>query len=190
MPPTTDTPATPRRSVRRRTLWLAGVLVAVLAVAAVLYTALTPTSSAPGPAGADGAAGGPVSFTATTTSGPPVTVPGAKPSVLLFFGVSCGGCGPTSTALAQIQQQNPAAANFVGVDITPRETDDDVRGFLTTNHATALGYTFDTDTRLIRALGVTQLTTVVVLDATGAPTWRAVEPTREQVQTALAAAAR
>lgn len=187
MPPTpTDTPAAAsRRSGRRRTLWMAGALVAVLAVAAVLYTALTPTSST-----AAGPAGGPVSFTATTTSGQPVTVPGARPSVLLFFGVNCGGCGPTSTALAQIQQQNPAAANFVGVDITPGETDGDVRGFLATNHATGLGYTFDSDTRLIRALGVTQLTTVVVLDATGAPTWRAVEPTREQVQTALATAAR
>lgn len=189
MPDTsTDIPATPRRPGRRRALWLIGALVAVLTVAAVVYTALTPTSSA-GAVGA-GPAGGPVSFTATTMAGPPVTVPGAKPSVLLFFGVSCGGCGPTSTALAQIQQQNPDAANFVGVDITPGETDGDVRGFLTANHATGLGYAFDTDTRLIRALGVTQLTTVVVLDATGAPTWRAVEPTREQVQAALATAAR
>ncbi|MFC4946616.1 hypothetical protein [Pseudonocardia sp. GCM10023141] len=87
--------------------------------------------------------------------------------------------------MAQIQQQNPGAANVVGVDITPGETDSDVRGFLTTNHATGLGYSFDHDTRLITALGVTQLTTVIVLNPSGAPTWRAVEPTREQVQTEL-----
>lgn len=187
MPPTsTDTPTASPRRPRRRTWWVLGVLVAVLALAAVLYTALTPTTSAAGA----GPAAGPVSFTATTMTGQPVTVPGGKPSVLLFFGVACGGCGPTSTALAQIQQQNPAAANFLGVDITPGETDSDVRGFLTTNHATGLGYAFDTDTHLLNTLGVTQLTTVVVLDPAGAPTWRAVEPTREQVQAELAKVAR
>ena len=173
---------TPPTSTRRRPLLLVGALIAVLAVAAVVYTALTPASSAPGP----GPAGAPVSFTAATMSGQQLSVPGGKPSVLLFLGVHCGGCGATAAALGQLQQQAPAAANFVGVDITPGETDSDVRGFLYANHATGLGYAFDTDTRLIKALGVTQLTTVVVLDASGAPTWRAVEPTPAQVQAELA----
>lgn len=180
---------TPPTSTRRRPLLLVGALIALFAAAAVLYTALTPSSSASGAPG-PGPAGAPVSFTAATMSGQQLSVPGGKPSVLLFLGVNCGGCGPTATALGQLQQQAAAAANFVGVDITPGETDSDVRGFLTTNHATGLGYAFDTDTRLIKALGVTQLTTVVVLDASGAPTWRAVEPTPAQVQTELAKVAR
>lgn len=174
---------TPPTSTRRRPLLLVGALIALFAVAAVLYTALKPTSTASDTAGP---ASAPVSFTAATTSGQQLRVPGGKPSVLLFLGVHCGGCGPTAAALGQLQQQNPGAANFVGVDITPGETDSDVRGFLDTNHATGLGYTFDTDTRLITALGVTQLTTVVVLDASGAPTWRAVEPTPAQIQAELA----
>lgn len=184
---TTTSSDIPPTSTRRRPLLLVGALIAVFAVAAVLYTALRPTSTASDTAGP---AGAPVSFTAATLSGQQLSVPGGKPSVLLFLGVNCGGCGPTATALGQLQQQAPAAANFVGVDITPGETDSDVRGFLTTNHATALGYTFDKDTRLIKALGVTQLTTVVVLDASGAPTWRSVEPTPAQVQAALAKVAR
>ncbi|MGH7743629.1 MAG: TlpA family protein disulfide reductase [Candidatus Dormibacteria bacterium] len=163
---------------------LVTALVVVLAGAAVLYSALTPARSASGAAGA-GRAGAPVSFTAATMSGQQVTVPGGKPSVLLFFGVTCGGCGPTATALGRLQRQAPGSANFVGVDITPGETDSDVRGFLTTNYATDLGYAFDTNTRLIKALGVTQLTTVIVLDTSGTPTYRAVEPTPAQVQTEL-----
>jgi hypothetical protein len=167
-------------------LLLVGALVVVLAVAALLYTALRPGATAHSAAGP---AGGPVSFTATSASGQQIVVPGGKPSVLLFLGVNCGGCGPTATALGQLQTQAPGAANFVGVDITPGESASDVRGFLTANHADGLGVALDTDTHLITALGVTQLTTVVVLDATGAPTYRAVEPTPEQVQTALGAVA-
>jgi hypothetical protein len=170
-------------ATRRRPLLLLGALVVVLAVAAVLYTALKPASAA------SSAAGGPVSFTATTGSGQQIAVPGGKPSVLLFLGVNCGGCGPTATALGHLQAQTPGAANFVGIDITPGESASDVRGFLTANHADGLGVALDTDTHLISALGVTQLTTVVVLDATGTPTYRAVEPTPAQVQTALGAVA-
>lgn len=177
-----DTPPA-TSATRRRPLLLLGALVAVVAV---LYTALSPASTT---SNAAGAAGGPVSFTATTVSGQQIAVPGGKPSVLLFLGVNCGGCGPTATALGRLQAQTPGAANFVGVDITPGESASDVRGFLTANHAEGLGVALDTDTRLISALGVTQLTTVVVLDATGASTYRAVEPTSAQVQTALAAVA-
>lgn len=180
-----DTP-TATSSPRRRPLLLVGALVVVLAVAALLYTALRPGSTSNSAAGP---AGGPVSFTATTVSGQQIAVPGGKPSVLLFLGVNCGGCGPTATALGRLQAQAPGAANFVGVDITPGESASDVRGFLTANHADGLGIALDTDTHLISALGVTQLTTVVVLDATGAPTYRAVEPTPAQVQTALGAVA-
>lgn len=180
-----DTPAA-TSSTRRRPLLLVGALVVALAVAAVLYTALKPASS---PSDAAGPGGGPVNFTATTLAGQRIAVPGGKPSVLLFLGVNCGGCGPTATALGRLQAQAPGTANFVGVDITPGETTSDVRGFLTANHADGLGVALDTDTHLIGTLGVTQLTTVVVLDATGAPTYRAVEPAPEQVQTALGAVA-
>lgn len=170
-------------SNRRRSLLLFGGLVVVLAVAAVVYTAVRPAATT------SSAAGGPVTFTATTVSGQQIAVPGGKPSVLLFLGVNCGGCGPTATTLGRLQAQTPGAANFVGVDITPGESAADVRGFLTANHADGLGVALDSDTHLISVLGVTQLTTVVVLDATGAPTYRAVEPTPAQVQTALAAVA-
>jgi len=102
----TGTPAS-SRSTRRRTMLLVTALVVVLAGAAVLYTALTPARSASSAAGA-GPAGAPVSFTAATMSGQQVTVPGGKPSVLLFFGVTCGGCGPTATALGRLQRGDAA----------------------------------------------------------------------------------
>jgi hypothetical protein len=66
--------------------------------------AATNSTAGAGPAAAAG-------FTATTLSGQQLTVPGGKPSVLFFFSVNCGTCGPGAQALAQAQQ---AAAALLG----------------------------------------------------------------------------
>ncbi|WP_219418498.1 TlpA family protein disulfide reductase [Pseudonocardia nigra] len=174
----------PRRS-RRRWPLLAGIGVAVIAVLAVAYTALSPAPT-PTPGAAASSSTG-VAFTATTLSGQQVNVPGGKPSVVFFFSVNCGTCGPGAQALAQAQQSAPDA-NYVAVDVAPDETATDVAEFLTTNQATGLAYTLDTGGALTSSYQLTQLSTAVVLDAQGNTVYRGVDPTPDQIQAALATA--
>lgn len=181
MSQTTTGRSSSRRPARRRWPLLAGIGMAVIAVLAVAYTALSPA-----PAPTAGSSAG-VEFTAATLSGQQVSVPGGKPSVVFFFSVNCGTCGPGAQALAKAQQATPDA-NYVAVDVAPGETDADVAEFLTTNQATGLAYTLDTDGALTSAYQLTQLSTAVVLDPQGAIVYRGVDPTPDQIQTALATA--
>jgi peptidoglycan hydrolase-like protein with peptidoglycan-binding domain len=57
--------------------------------------------------------------------------------VLFFFSVGCGGCGPSTQALAQVQQAVGTKANFVAVDVGPGETEQDIKAFLTANRPPA-----------------------------------------------------
>lgn len=174
---TTGRSPSPRPS-RRRWPLLAGIGLAVIAVLAVAYTALSP---APTPAA--GSSTG-VEFTAATLSGQQVNVPGGKPSLVYFFTVNCGTCGPEAQALAQLQQATPGA-NFAAVDLDPNETVEDIRGFLDTNQASDLAYAIDTDGRLISGYQIRQIGVAVVLDATGNEVFRGYKPTTAQIQTAL-----
>ncbi|SFB62785.1 Thioredoxin-like [Amycolatopsis marina] len=174
---------------RRRTLFIALAVVAVLGVAAVLYSAFSgaerPATSAPAGANAGNAAA-PAALTARTVDGGQITVPGNRPSVLFFFSVECGSCGPATTALAQAEQAVGDTANFVAVDVAGYETKADVTDFLTAHEATTLAYAIDTDGQWIRTYQVNQLSTVVVLDASGKEVFRAIEPSAEQIQAELA----
>jgi cytochrome oxidase Cu insertion factor (SCO1/SenC/PrrC family) len=167
--------------------------VAVVGIAFVLYSALSPSSkqAASPPAAGGGATAGTTAadagaFTARTSQGEQVAVPGSRPSVLFFFSVGCGGCGPATRALAQVQQGIGTKANFVAVDVAPGETEQDIKAFLTANQATSLAYASDTNATLLSAYQVTQLSTAVVLDASGKPVFRAVEPTAGTIRAELA----
>lgn len=177
MSESTTRPRSPRPPKRRWPL-LAGIGLAVIAVLAVAYTALSP---APAPTAASSTG---VAFTATTLSGQQVDVPGGKPSVVYFFTVNCGTCGPDAQALAQLQQTTPGA-NFAAVDLDPNETVEDIRGFLDTNQATELAYAIDTDSRLLSSYQISQIGVAVVLDAAGNEVFRGHKPDIAQIQTAL-----
>jgi hypothetical protein len=179
---TTTGHSTSPRPPRRRWALLAGVGVVVIAVLALAYTALSPTPApAPGSAVAVAQA---TSFTASTPSGQHVAVPGGKPSVVFFFSATCG---PGAHALAVAQQATPGA-NYVAVDIDPRETIADVRQFLTANQADGLAYATDTGASLTRAYQLTQLSTAIVLDPQGTVVYRGVDPTPNQIRAALTTA--
>lgn len=124
-------------------------------------------------------------FTAQTAAGWQVSVPGSKPSVLFFFSIECGSCGPFTTMLAEVQQSASEAANYVVVDVAPYETAPEVEAFLAQNQASSLAYAIDTNTRLISAYQVNQLSTAVVLDASGTEVFRGVEPSVAQIRDAL-----
>ncbi|MGQ0573646.1 MAG: TlpA family protein disulfide reductase [Pseudonocardia sp.] len=174
-------PRSPRAPKRRWPL-LAGIGLAVIAVLAVAYTALSPAPTPTPTATATSSTG--VEFTAATLSGQQISVPGGKPSVVYFFTVNCGTCGPEAQALAQLQQTTPGA-NFAAVDLDPNETVEDIRGFLDTNQATELAYAIDTDGQLVSGYQIRQIGVAVVLDATGNEVFRGYKPDIAQIQTAL-----
>ncbi|MBN7324402.1 TlpA family protein disulfide reductase [Mycobacterium sp. 4D054] len=177
---------------RRRLVTIALTVIAVVGISVVLYSAFSPSSKqTASPPAADGSAKAGTTaaagaFTARTLQGVQVAVPGSRPSVLFFFSVGCGGCGPATHTLAQVQQAVGTKANFVAVDIGPGETEQDITDFLTANQATSLAYASDSNATLISAYQVTQLSTAVVLDASGKPVFRAVEPTADQIRAELA----
>lgn len=178
---TTRPSASPGRP-RRRAARVAGIAAGVIALLAVVYTAFALASS-------DSTGNGQATATslaATTLSGQQVTVPGGKPSVLFFFSVECGSCGPATQALAQVQQTVGERANFVAVDVAPYETEADVAGFLDDYQATSLAYAIDTDAAWINTYRVSQLSTAIVLDASGTEVFRAVEPSADQIRGELA----
>ncbi len=164
-----------------------GAVVVTLLMLSVAYTAF---SSQPSPApGAESSVAGSAStaataFTASTMSGDQVAVPGGKPSVVFFFSATCGSCGPGARALAEAKASTPDA-NYVAVDIDPGESVDVVRQFLTANDASTLAYARDTDAALTRAYELTQLSTAVVLDASGTEVYRGVDPTASKLRSAL-----
>lgn len=185
---TTGRPPSPR-SPRRRWPLLAGITVAAIAAAALAYTALTPApapTAGPGAtANASGSGAAVTAFTAHTATGAPVTVPGGKPSAVLFLSASCGTCGPAAHALATVQATDPQGANYVVVDLDPSETPADIAAFLAKNQATTLASASDTTGALTSAFGVTQLSTAVFLSPDGQITARAVEPTATQIRDQL-----
>ena len=171
--------ATRSRTARRRFTALAAT--SVLAVLLSACGGLTNGNSSPaGEAGTTAA-----SFTAHTVAGGSTTLPGERPSVLLFFSVECGGCGPTAQALAQTQAQDPTAADFAVVDVAAYETAQDIEGFLKYYDANALAYATDADGTLLSSYGVTQLSTVVIVDPDGKVVYRAVEPDAAKIRAEL-----
>jgi glutaredoxin-related protein len=173
------------RSARTRT----GRTIAAAGLLAVLLTAcgsLTKTDEAPEPPG--NAAGSPVSFTAQTSDGSSVALPGEKPSVLLFFSVECGTCGPTATALAEARATDPTAADYAVVDIAGYETAKDVERFLAANDAGDLPYAIDTDGTLLTDYDIAQLSTVLIVTPDGEVTYRGIEPDAATIRDELAKA--
>ncbi|WP_157622527.1 redoxin family protein [Nostocoides sp. Soil756] len=189
MPPSPASGPGPAGGSRRRWLVILAAAVATLLVLAVTATALSAEPGPPPGAGSSvaGSSTAATAFTASTLSGGEVAVPGGKPSVVFFFSVTCGTCGPGARALAEAQASTPDV-NYVAVDIDPNESVNDVREFLTANDASTLSYARDTDASLTRAYQLTQLSTAVVLDAAGTEVYRGVDPTTSQIRSALSKA--
>ncbi|MCA0329875.1 MAG: redoxin domain-containing protein [Actinobacteria bacterium] len=124
-------------------------------------------------------------FTAQRIGGGSIQLPGARPSVVLFFSVECGGCGPTAKALADAQAADPAAADFAVVDVAGYETANDVESFLRANSATSLAYARDTEGDIFTGYGVTALSTVIIVDTDRRVAYRAVEPSADTIRTEL-----
>ncbi len=188
-PPSPASGPGPTSGSRRRGLAIVGAVVITLLVLAVTYTALSPQpASSPGSSSSTaGSSNADTAFTATTLSGETVSIPGGKPSVVFFFAASCVTCGSGAQAVAEAQAGVPGVS-YVAVDVDPSESEAVVRDFLTDNGAETLAFTRDTDAELSIAFKVTQLSTAIVLDSSGAEVYRVVHPTTSKLRSALAEA--
>ena len=90
--------------------------------------------------------------------------------------------------LAGVQRNAPQGANYVAVDVAPSETSADITSFLAQNNASSMAYATDTNAQLISAYQVNQLSTAVVLNASGTVVFRAVDPSAGQIRDALTTA--
>ncbi|GAB3662969.1 hypothetical protein GCM10027596_25380 [Nocardioides korecus] len=111
-------PVDPRTPRKRPALLIATVGALLLAVTLSGCSLSKDQQPASGSQADSGAGTG---FTARTTAGQAIKVPGGRPTVLLFFSVECGTCGPAAKALAQARADDHAAANFVVVDVAAYE---------------------------------------------------------------------
>lgn len=184
-------PSQGRSGSRRTVLVVTAGVAAVLALVFGLNAAhLSNTGSTAPPAsaktGAASQANAAGAFTARTLGGGSVNVPGSRPSALFFYSVECGACGPGAHSLAEAQKAVGTKANFVAVNVNPGDTAGDISGFLRDNQAERLALIRDTDARLLQAYQVNQLSTAVILNASGQVVYRAVDPTAAQIQSELA----
>lgn len=186
-----STPSAPpaKRPTRRRWLFIAAAVLAVVAAAAVLYIAFGPTLPRPASTGSgqhaatDGRQH--AATEVTTISGSSVRVPGDKPTALLFFSETCGGCVQGGKNLAEAAHQSGSSATVLAVDMAPNETAADVHNFLRDIGDTGLPAALDPGAALTRAYGVKALTTVVVIDPAGRTVYQGIQPTTQQILDAL-----
>jgi len=123
-------------------------------------------------------------FTATSSDGASVDVPGGKPAVIYFF---TAGCSQGARAVAAAQQQSPGAT-YVAVDLDPGVSEAAARGVLRSAGATDTGLAVSTDTSVVAAYGVSTLGITVVIDAAGKSVYTGVEATTGQITAAVATA--
>ena len=120
-----------------------------------------------------------------TVTGTSISVPGDKPTALFFFSVGCGECVGGAKSVAQAAGQLGDKASFVLVDVDPGESAQTVAGFQDFTGTQALPAVIDTGATLTTRLSVASLSTLVVVDPAGKVTYRATDPSADQITTAL-----
>jgi hypothetical protein len=172
-------------------------LVAVVAIAAAVLLASCSTNLAtPAHSAASsprGAASGQVVL--TMIDGAAVRVPGNKPSVLVFLSVNCADCADAARTLARVEAATMATARaahlattkarFLGVDMDRGVSGQTVADFLHSVGAAGLPAVVDQKAVLSGAYQVTALSTVLVVDAAGKVTFRAVNPSPAKIVAAV-----
>lgn len=156
---------------------------AFTAVAGTGLTACNSTTSTSAPTAVN-----PPTTVVTTLAGATVRIPADKPAAVFFFSVGCGECLGGGKSLAQAATTVGDKAQFLAVDMDPGDTKDAITGFLHAIDGPELPTTIDTGATLSRAYKVSALSTLLVVEPAGKVTYRATDPTADQIRTALAAA--
>lgn len=178
------TPVTAPRAATASRLTTATRRVASAGLAALAFAALTACGTTETTTSASIE---PVTITAL--SGASVTVPGDKPTAMFYFSVGCGACVGGAKALGEAAEKTGGSADFVLVDIDPGESAQIVSGFQDYTETTDVPAVIDTDASLSRRFQVAAQSTLIVVDPAGAVTYRAQDPSTDQIIAELAKAA-
>lgn len=141
------------------------------------------------------ACGNVVEDPASTNAGAPVTVtsidsqrvslPAAgKPTAVFFFSVGCGECVSGVRSLGQAAAEAEAAgidAQFLAVDMDPREPEETIEGFMKYVEAEQIPAAIDEGAVLSQRFEVVALSTLIVVDADGTVTFRATDPDAQTI---------
>lgn len=156
----------------------------ILATALALTTACgTPQTRGTSAAGGTPVADAPVNV--TDVEGTARTIPAGKPAALFFFSVGCGECVGGAASLNKAAEAMGSSADYFLVDMDPREPKDTIDAFRDYIKAPRLPAVIDTGAALTTRYQVTSLSTLVVVDAKGNVTYRAKDPSAEQIQAEL-----
>ncbi|MEU2770441.1 TlpA disulfide reductase family protein [Streptomyces diastaticus] len=182
----TSPPPTARRTRlrRRTTLALAAAATAALTLSACGTDTKANTSGTSASSGNASAKADTVTLLDDTT----LAVPANKPSALFFFSVGCGECAGGAKNLDKAAQAFDKAgkkANFLAVDMDPSESKQTIRQFLDYIKAPTLPATIDKGAALSQRYQVAALSTLIVVDPQGKVTYRATDPSADQIQNAL-----
>lgn len=158
------------------------VFSALLVAAALALTTACGNQQSPG-ATASGA-----SAPVTDLDGKTRTIPAGKPAALFFFSVGCGECVGGAKSLSKAAETIGSSADYLLVDMDPKEPKAAVDGFRDYIKAPGLPAAIDTGAALTTRYQVTSLSTLVIVDANGNVTFRATDPSAEQIQAELSKA--
>ncbi|MGY0604680.1 TlpA family protein disulfide reductase [Corynebacterium amycolatum] len=175
-----------RRSLsvpRPRHLASALFLTAVMALTTACASSPSGPSAAPGGSSPDAA--GAVAVTVSDIDGTTRTIPDGKPAALFFFSAGCGECVEGADSLNKASTALGSSADYLLVDVDPREPKETINGFRDYIKAPELPAVIDTGATLTTRYKVTSISTLVVVDAKGDVTFRATDPSAEKIQEEL-----
>lgn len=164
--------------------WLPTALTAVCAVAVTAACSpSTPAETSTAPRSSAAASAVEVT-TVTTIDGHQTAVPGPAATALFFFTVGCGECIDGGRSLAHAQTAVAHAHGttaFLAVDMDPHEDPAAISGFLAQVGAQNVPAVIDANATLSRTYQVSALSTLIVVTSTGAVTYRATDPTADDI---------
>ncbi|AVV45428.1 redoxin domain-containing protein [Streptomyces sp. SID9913] len=180
---TSPSPTARRTRLRRRT-----VLALAAATAAVLTLSACGTATTGSTAKTDTVSGSSAAAktdTVTLLDDTTLAVPGKKPAALFFFSVGCGECAGGAKSLDKAAKAFGDKATFLAVDMDPSESKTTIMQFLDYIKAPGLATTVDKGAALSLRYQVSALSTLIVVDPQGKVTYRATDPSADQIQAAL-----
>lgn len=124
-------------------------------------------------------------LTVNTLAGERVRVPGQQPTVMLFFTPGCASCEDAARAVVSASQPATSDARFLAIDLDPSGDPETIDRFLARVGGQDLPAVVDRDVRLTQTFDVNALGTVVIVDPDGTVSYRAVEPSADQIVHAL-----
>lgn len=125
-------------------------------------------------------------LTVTTLTSERVPIPAQQPTVMLFFTPGCASCEDAARAVVSASQLAAASeARFLAIDLDPSGDPETINRFLAGVGGQDLPAAVDRIAQLTQTFDVNALGTVVIVNPDGTVSYRAIEPSTDQIVHAL-----